>query len=179
MDTRIKQLCDVIRETSFAIHTYHRNGHTEKIYENALSHRLRKQGIDVSCKLPLQVLDEDGTVLGDLKADLLVEQLLIIEVKAVKTLLDEQYFPYHTDAYSSATPDLPSQQFGFALVRSAIERGAVFVILRSIKKWISAVPELAAYGRRFTVRNPRHVSVSPRNVPDGFEDVVRAIKNGE
>ena len=27
----IMQLCDVIRETGFAIHRYHRNGHLEKI----------------------------------------------------------------------------------------------------------------------------------------------------
>ncbi len=32
----INQLCDAVRETSFAIHRYHRCGHLEKIYENAL-----------------------------------------------------------------------------------------------------------------------------------------------
>ena len=40
----MNQLCDVLRETSFAILKHHRNGHLEKIYENALAHRLRKQG---------------------------------------------------------------------------------------------------------------------------------------
>ena len=43
----INQLCDVVRETSFAIHKYHRNGHLEKIYENALVNRLRKQSVKV------------------------------------------------------------------------------------------------------------------------------------
>jgi len=38
----INELCDIVRETSFAIHCYHRNGYLEKIYENALAHRLRK-----------------------------------------------------------------------------------------------------------------------------------------
>ena len=28
-------LADAIRETSFAIHRYHRHGHLEKVYENA------------------------------------------------------------------------------------------------------------------------------------------------
>lgn len=37
----IFKLCDVIRETAFAIHKYHRHGHLEKVYENALAHRLR------------------------------------------------------------------------------------------------------------------------------------------
>ena len=39
--THVNELCDLVRETSFAIHRYHRNGHLEKIYEHALAHRLR------------------------------------------------------------------------------------------------------------------------------------------
>jgi GxxExxY protein len=46
--SNINQLCDIIRETSFAIHRYLRNGHLEKVYENALVHRLRKHL--VSCE---------------------------------------------------------------------------------------------------------------------------------
>ena len=79
----INQLCDIIRETSFAIHKYHRNGHLEKIYENALVHRLKKQGIDVKQQHPLKVYDEDGTVLGEYFADLLIADCLIVELKAL------------------------------------------------------------------------------------------------
>jgi GxxExxY protein len=85
----IFQLCDTIRETGFAIHKYHRHGHVEKIYENALAHRLRKQGLQVEAQFPIQVFDEDGTILGDFKADLFVEKRLIVEVKAVRAVLDE------------------------------------------------------------------------------------------
>ena len=80
----VNELCDVVRETSFAIHCYHRNGHLEKVYENALAHRLRKQGISVKQQHPLTVYDEDGMVLGEYFADLLVEDRLIVELKAVK-----------------------------------------------------------------------------------------------
>jgi GxxExxY protein len=83
----INQLCDVIRETSFAIHKYHRNGHLEKIYENALANRLRKLGLRVQQSFPLIVYDEDGTVLGD--ADLFVEDCLIVELKASRAMADE------------------------------------------------------------------------------------------
>jgi GxxExxY protein len=38
---------------------------------------------------PLQVRDEDGTVLGDYIADLFVEGVLIVELKACKSLTDE------------------------------------------------------------------------------------------
>jgi hypothetical protein len=38
----IMKLCDVVRETGFAIHRYHKHGHLEKVYERALAHRLRR-----------------------------------------------------------------------------------------------------------------------------------------
>ncbi|HKG47738.1 MAG TPA: GxxExxY protein [Pyrinomonadaceae bacterium] len=88
-ETNILELCDVIRETSFQIHNYLRNGHREQIYENALVHRLTKQGINVARQQQIRVYDEDGTVLGHLKADLLVEGRLICEIKGVKVLVDE------------------------------------------------------------------------------------------
>lgn len=89
MDTKIKELCDLIRETSFDIHRYHRNGHLEKIYENALFHRLKKGGLSVEQQKPLSVYDEDGTVLGEYFADLCIENSLIIEIKATKGLIAE------------------------------------------------------------------------------------------
>jgi GxxExxY protein len=85
----INELCDLVRETSFAIHQYHRHGHLEKIYENALAHRLGKAGLNVRQQHPIQVFDEDGTILGDFYADLVVEGKLIVELKAVKSIADE------------------------------------------------------------------------------------------
>jgi len=82
-------LCDVIRETSFEIHKYLRSGHIEKIYENALAHRLRKKGFHVKQQDPLRVYDEDGTVLGLLKADLFLDNRLICEIRGCSSLIDE------------------------------------------------------------------------------------------
>lgn len=85
----INELCDIVRETSFALHRFHRHGHVEKIYENALTHRLRKQGIQVVQQHPLSVHDEDGTLLGDFAADLFLENCLIVELKAVRIVAEE------------------------------------------------------------------------------------------
>ena len=65
----IFRLCDIVRETSFEIHKYLRSGYIEKVYENALAHRLRKNGIAVRQKHPLTVLDEDGAVIGRLEVE--------------------------------------------------------------------------------------------------------------
>jgi len=82
-------LCDQIRQTACDIHVYHAHGHLEKVYENALAHRLRKAGLDVKQQHPIQVFDEDGTLIGDYLADLLVAGEVIVELKAVKALAPE------------------------------------------------------------------------------------------
>jgi GxxExxY protein len=88
-EKEVLALCNVIRETSFEIHNFLRSGHREQIYENALVHRLRKQGIRIEQQPLIRVFDEDGTLLGSLKADLLIESCLICEIKGVSTIIDE------------------------------------------------------------------------------------------
>lgn len=80
------KLCDTIRETSYAIHCFLYNGHLEKVYENALTHRLNKAGTHVEQQYPLKVLDEDGYVLGEYLADLFVDNRLLVELKAVENI---------------------------------------------------------------------------------------------
>jgi GxxExxY protein len=85
----IKALCDQVRQIAYDIHLYHGHGHLEKVYENALAHRLRKAGLDIKQQCSLTVYDEDGTILGDYLADLLVEGVLIVELKTAKALAPE------------------------------------------------------------------------------------------
>ena len=85
----IMRLCDGVRETAYAIHVYHGNGYLEKVYENALVHRLRKAGLDVKQHHPITIRDEDGTVIGEYFADVLVNDCLLIELKACKTITNE------------------------------------------------------------------------------------------
>ncbi len=97
----INELCDMVRETSFAVHSYHRNGHLEKIYENALANRLCKLGLDVKQQHPLTAYDEDGTVLGEYFADLFIEGCLIVELKACRDIAPDhvaQIIGYLTSA---------------------------------------------------------------------------------
>ena len=85
----ITELCAQVRQISYDIHVYHGHGHLEKVYENALAHRLRKAGLDVKQQCPIKVFDEDGTLIGDYYADLLVDGWLIVELKTAKALADE------------------------------------------------------------------------------------------
>lgn len=85
----IFSLCDQIRETSFALHGYLKSGHLEKVYENGLRHRLNKAGLQVKQQYPIKVRDEDGAMIGYFKADLFIENCLIVEIKACKEISNE------------------------------------------------------------------------------------------
>ncbi len=61
------------------------SGYLEKVYENALRIELKKQGFSVEQQYPIPVYYEDEMV-GDFFADLLVNDNLIIELKAVENL---------------------------------------------------------------------------------------------
>jgi GxxExxY protein len=87
--TDVKALSDQVRQIAYDIHKYHARGHLEKVYENALAHRLRKAGLEVTQQQPIKVCDEDGTLIGDYLADLLVEGVLIVELKTAKALAPE------------------------------------------------------------------------------------------
>lgn len=89
MNEEIRNLCDTIRETSYAIHEFLGHGHLEKAYENALAHRLSKLNLGVHQQSPITVNDQDGTIVGEYFADLLVEEKLIVEIKATKSLSGE------------------------------------------------------------------------------------------
>ena len=83
------QLADIIRQTAFEAHTFLRHGHNEKVYENSLRNRLHNKALQVEQQVPLSVRDEDGSVLGEFTADLVVNGEFIIELKAVRALTDE------------------------------------------------------------------------------------------
>ena len=63
------------------------HGFIEKIYENALNHELSKNGLRVKQQYPIQVM-YDGVVVGDYVADLLVNDQILLEIKAVNKIQD-------------------------------------------------------------------------------------------
>ena len=60
-------------------------GFLEKVYENALAYELRKAGLLVSQQHAM-VVRYDGVLVGEYTADLLVEEIIVVELKAVKAL---------------------------------------------------------------------------------------------
>lgn len=81
------ELTEKIIGCAFAVGNKLGCGFLEKVYENALSHELRKVGFRVSQQQKVDVL-YDGISVGFYEADIVVDGRIIIEVKAVRTLED-------------------------------------------------------------------------------------------
>jgi len=64
-------------------------GFVEEVYENALVHQIRKSaGLIVAQQYPIKVI-YDNVVVGEFFADLLVAERVLVELKAVSTLMPE------------------------------------------------------------------------------------------
>ena len=92
-----------------------------------------------------------------------------------KKLLNIEYFPYHSDRFAHHRLRVASQDYGFFLVREAVHRGALVILMRGHRLWFSAVPELATYGRLFTLRSVQNTTISRKNCPEGFEEVLAVL----
>ena len=63
-------------------------GFLEKVYENALTKELELAGLKVQRQHPITVYYH-GDVIGEYFADLLVNELVIVEIKAIRAMLEE------------------------------------------------------------------------------------------
>ena len=83
----MKQLTERVIQCAFTVSNTLGCGFLEKVYENALAHELRKAGLQVQQQHGITVY-YDGVAVGEYTADLLVEGVLLLELKAVKDLDD-------------------------------------------------------------------------------------------
>lgn len=85
-----------------------------------------------------------------------------------------EFFPYHSRSYKPLRSILPSQHYSFHLVKEAISRGALIIMLRGRRGWLMQVPELAGYPF-YILRSAQSGFISPRNLPVGFDDIEKAL----
>jgi GxxExxY protein len=80
------ELTERIIGCAMTVHRILGPGFLESVYQHALAHELRKAGLEVECERRIQVT-YDGVVVGEFSADMLVQQAILIENKAVQTLV--------------------------------------------------------------------------------------------
>ncbi len=83
MDTN--KLLEIIKEAAYEVRLNLAPGFLESVYQKALLVELRSRGIYAEGEVPIAVTYK-GNVVGDFRADILVEKSVILELKSVREL---------------------------------------------------------------------------------------------
>lgn len=80
-----------------------------------------------------------------------------------QVVLAVEYFPYHSRRFGMRATRfrVPSQDYTFHLVREALKRDAIIVVLRGQQLWRKAIPELETYGLVYHSMGTQNVSLKP------------------
>ncbi|MDI6770235.1 MAG: GxxExxY protein [Anaerolineales bacterium] len=84
------EVAKIVVDVAFKIHTTLGPGLLESVYEAVMEHDLLKRGLHVGRQIALPVIYDAVTFDEGFRADLIVENLVIVELKSV-----EQIHPVH------------------------------------------------------------------------------------
>jgi GxxExxY protein len=114
-----EELTERIIQAASAVHRQLGPGFLESIYEAALSIELRKRGLTFDRQRHLPIF-YDGIEIGYHRLDLLVEDTIVVELKAVKSIEDVHFAVVR--AYLKAAGRKHGLLFNFALPKLLIKR---------------------------------------------------------
>ena len=89
-EARINDLSKRVIGCALAVANTLGSGFVEKVYENALAYEIRKRGLIVAQRYGV-VVRYDGVIVGEYTTDLLVEDTMLVELKAIKALDDVHF----------------------------------------------------------------------------------------
>ena len=84
-DFKYKELTEKIIEIFYRVYNKLGYGFLEKVYENAMMIEFKKDGLQAVAQSAIKVL-YDGEMIGEYYADVMVENKVIMEIKATKSL---------------------------------------------------------------------------------------------
>jgi GxxExxY protein len=88
MELLHKDLTDVILKTFYEVYNELGYGFLEKVYQNSLLIELRNKGLNVILQKKIKVFYR-GNEVGEYFADLIVEDKVVLELKAVEYIVEE------------------------------------------------------------------------------------------
>jgi GxxExxY protein len=88
MELLHKDLTDIILKTFYEVYNELGYGFLEKVYQNSLLIELRNKGLNVVPQKKIKVFYK-GNEVGEYFADLIVEDKVVLELKAVEYIVEE------------------------------------------------------------------------------------------
>jgi GxxExxY protein len=86
---KYKELTAKIIEIFYRVYNKLGYGFLEKVYENALMIEFKKEGIPAGAQVPIKVYYDDKEIIGEYCADILVDDKVMVEIKATKKLVED------------------------------------------------------------------------------------------
>lgn len=83
---RIEEVGRAVLDAAYKVHSVLGPGLLESVYEAALAFELRKRSFRVEQQSPIQVIYENQKLEVGFRADLIVEQLVLVELKSVESI---------------------------------------------------------------------------------------------
>jgi GxxExxY protein len=83
----IERLAAEVVDSAFRVHSSLGPGLLESVYEICLAHELNKRGLKFQTQVAFPIVYDDVRLDAGLRIDLLVENQLVVELKAVETML--------------------------------------------------------------------------------------------
>ena len=88
-----------------------------------------------------------------------------------------QYIAYHSINFKSISSHLHSQFYARKLTINAIAEGKIIVVMRSLKLWLSLIPELSNYKNVISCTNPRNPNISSKQLGKFYNEILDIIKS--
>ena len=129
----VNQISGIVVDAAMKVHSALGPGLLESAYEACLIRELRKRGLRVEAQVPISVVYDGETLDVGYRADLIVEALVLVELKSVETVL-----PVHKAQLFSYLR-LSGMQVGL-LINFNVEH-----LKDGIKRVINTHPKVSAY----------------------------------
>ena len=81
------EIAKIIVDAAFQIHKRLGPGLLESVYEVVLAHELKKRGLRVKRQVPVAIVYDDIKFDEGFRADLIIEDKVIVELKSVKNIV--------------------------------------------------------------------------------------------
>lgn len=86
IDERTEEIAKIIVNSAFKVHKELGPGLLERVYEVCLAYEINKAGLEVQSQIDVPIIYDGITLKEKLRVDLIVENSVIIEVKAVEII---------------------------------------------------------------------------------------------
>lgn len=102
----------------------------------------------------------------------------LIALYGLKKIANEvcvvELFPYHSEHFAGKLC-VPSQKYSRYLVQEALRRNTLIIQMRGRIVWQKAILELASYSNYYCVNSPQNPTLSAKNCPKGFHEMVKEL----